>query len=104
MTTSTVPFHRTYWVLPGKLLAGYCPGSKDPKEATEKLTALIRDLRKDCEDSSRESPEMMEQRKMVVESGHECTYKITYPNGMIYIRHDRKPPPPLKRETNSGGL
>jgi hypothetical protein len=60
MTTPPVPFPGSYWVLPGKLLAGYCPGSKDPKEATEKLTALIRDLRKDCEDSSRESPEMRE--------------------------------------------
>ena len=36
-----VPFPRSYWVIPGKLLAGFYPGSKDPKEATEKLTALI---------------------------------------------------------------
>jgi hypothetical protein len=36
-----VPFPRSYWVIPGKILAGYYPGSKDPKEATTKLTALI---------------------------------------------------------------
>ena len=41
MTTPPVPFPRSYWVIPGKLLAGFYPGSKDPKEATAKLTALI---------------------------------------------------------------
>lgn len=41
MTTPPVPFPRSYWVIPGKLLAGYYPGAKDPKEATAKLTALI---------------------------------------------------------------
>ena len=41
MTAPPVPFPRSYWVIPGKLLAGSCPGSKDPKEATTKLTALI---------------------------------------------------------------
>jgi hypothetical protein len=41
MTTPPVPFPRSYWVIPGKLLAGFYPGSKDPKEATTELTALI---------------------------------------------------------------
>ena len=41
MPTPPVPFPRSYWVIPGKLLAGFYPGSKDPKEATAKLTALI---------------------------------------------------------------
>ena len=41
MTTPPVPFPRSYWVIPGKLLAGFYPGAKDPKEATTKLTALI---------------------------------------------------------------
>jgi hypothetical protein len=41
MTTPPVPFSRSYWVIPDKLLAGYYPGSKDPKEATVKLTTLI---------------------------------------------------------------
>jgi protein tyrosine phosphatase len=41
MTTPPVPFPRSYWVVPGKLLAGCYPGAKDPKEATDKLTALI---------------------------------------------------------------
>ena len=41
MTTPPVPFPRSYWVIPGKLLAGCYPGSKEPKEATTKLTALI---------------------------------------------------------------
>ena len=36
-----VPFPRSYWVIPDKLLAGFYPGSKDPQEATAKLTALI---------------------------------------------------------------
>jgi protein tyrosine phosphatase len=41
MITPPVPFPRSYWVIPGKLLAGFYPGSKDLKEATSKLTALI---------------------------------------------------------------
>ena len=41
MTTFSVPFPHSYWVIPGKLLAGFYPGSKDPKEAAAKLTALI---------------------------------------------------------------
>jgi protein tyrosine phosphatase len=41
MTAPLVPFPRSYWVIFGKLLAGFYPGSKDPKEATTKLTALI---------------------------------------------------------------
>jgi hypothetical protein len=41
MTTSPVPFPRSYWVIPGKLLAGCYPGAKDPRDATAKLTALI---------------------------------------------------------------
>jgi hypothetical protein len=41
MTTPPVPFHRSYWVVPGKLLAGFYPGAKDPKEAAAKLTALL---------------------------------------------------------------
>ena len=41
MTTLPVPYPRSYWVVPGILLAGCYPGAKDPKEATEKLTALL---------------------------------------------------------------
>jgi hypothetical protein len=41
MTTLPVPSPRSYWVVPGKLLAGCYPGAKYPKEATEKLTALL---------------------------------------------------------------
>ena len=41
MITSPVPFPRSYWVIPAKLLAGCYPGTKVPKEATAKLTALI---------------------------------------------------------------
>jgi hypothetical protein len=41
MTAPPVPFPRSYWIIPGKLLAGFYLGAKDHKEATEKLTALI---------------------------------------------------------------
>jgi hypothetical protein len=41
MTALSVPFPRSYWVIPDKLLAGFYPGAKDPKEAAAKLTALI---------------------------------------------------------------
>ena len=37
----TVPFDRSYWVIPGKLLAGCYPGSKDKTEARQKLNGLI---------------------------------------------------------------
>jgi hypothetical protein len=41
MTTPPTPFPSSYWVVPGKLLAGYYPGAKDPKEATSKIAALL---------------------------------------------------------------
>lgn len=42
MTTPLLPFPRSYGVIPAKLLDGFYPGSKDPKEATGKLAALIK--------------------------------------------------------------
>ena len=39
--THSVPFPRSYWVVPGKLLAGYYPGSKDKDEAHLKLRGLL---------------------------------------------------------------
>ena len=38
---SNVPFNRSYWVVPGKLLAGCYPGSKDPIELERNLKGLI---------------------------------------------------------------
>ena len=38
---SSVPFPRSYWVVPGRFLAGAYPGSVNPKEAREKISALI---------------------------------------------------------------
>lgn len=36
-----VPFDCCYWVLPGRLLAGCCPGDIDPAEAQKKLHRLF---------------------------------------------------------------
>lgn len=36
-----VPFSDTYWVSPGKLLAGVTPGSADPDASRRNLTALV---------------------------------------------------------------
>ena len=36
-----VPFNRSYWVVPGKLLAGGYPGSENPVEEERKLKGLI---------------------------------------------------------------
>jgi len=36
-----VPFNRSYWVVPAKLLAGGYPGSEDPVEEERKLKGLI---------------------------------------------------------------
>jgi hypothetical protein len=36
-----VPFNRSYWVVPGKLLAGGYPGSEDPVEEERNLKGLI---------------------------------------------------------------
>jgi hypothetical protein len=41
MITPPLPFPRSYWVVPGKLLAGCSPGAKDPIDATGKITALL---------------------------------------------------------------
>lgn len=37
----SVPFGRSYWVVPGQFLAGCYPGSLDKKEADRKLRALL---------------------------------------------------------------
>ena len=36
-----VPFNRSYWIVPGKLLAGCYPGSKDPIEEERNLKGFI---------------------------------------------------------------
>jgi len=36
-----VPFNRSYWVIPGKFLAGCYPGSKNQDEQHQKLRALL---------------------------------------------------------------
>jgi len=38
---SRIPFNRSYWVVPGKLLAGGYPGSENPVEEKRKLKGLI---------------------------------------------------------------
>ena len=39
--TPPVPFDRSYWVLPGRLLAGFYPGAPSDEEAEQKLGALL---------------------------------------------------------------
>jgi hypothetical protein len=39
--TLKVPFNRSYWVVPGKLLAGGYPGSEDPIEEKRRLKGFI---------------------------------------------------------------
>lgn len=40
-TALPLPFPHSYWVIPGKLLAGHYPGSSDPIEAHRKLIGLV---------------------------------------------------------------
>ncbi len=35
------PFQRSYWVVPGKLMAGYYPGAQVRTDAQEKLDAMV---------------------------------------------------------------
>jgi protein tyrosine phosphatase (PTP) superfamily phosphohydrolase (DUF442 family) len=39
--TPPVPFDRSYWVLPNRLLAGFYPGAPSDEEAEQKLGALL---------------------------------------------------------------
>ena len=39
--SAALPFRRSYWVEPHRLLAGFFPGDKDPLTATAKCSALI---------------------------------------------------------------
>lgn len=41
MKNHPVPFPRSYWVVPEKLLAGYYPGSRDSATAQSKLKGLL---------------------------------------------------------------
>ena len=36
-----LPFKYCYWAVPGKILAGCCPGTIDPSMAHEQLTELV---------------------------------------------------------------
>jgi protein-tyrosine phosphatase len=42
MNSPTLPFYHSYWVAPGKFMAGYYPSSEDPEERQKKLKALLR--------------------------------------------------------------
>lgn len=39
--SSITPYPRSYWVVPGRLLAGFYPGAPEPVEAAGKLQALF---------------------------------------------------------------
>ena len=39
--TKRVPFSRSYWVVPGKFMAGCYPGSENRQQAFQKLTGLL---------------------------------------------------------------
>ena len=39
-TSPPLPFHKSYWVVPGKLLAGEYPGALQPEAAEERIQAL----------------------------------------------------------------
>ena len=41
MTTPGLPFERSYWADPGKLMAGYYPGDADEATAQAKLESLL---------------------------------------------------------------
>ena len=41
MNINSVPFARSYWVVPGKLLAGYYPGDLDTSKMEKKLKGLL---------------------------------------------------------------
>ena len=36
-----LPFPYSYWAVPGKILAGCCPGSMDPESAHEQLSGIV---------------------------------------------------------------
>ena len=38
---NNIPFDRSYWVIPGQLLAGFFPGSKDPVQESANMEGLI---------------------------------------------------------------
>lgn len=40
-STSSLPFARSYWAQPGKLLAGFMPGDRNPVVVEKKLDALL---------------------------------------------------------------
>ena len=38
---NNIPFDRSYWVVPGRLLAGYYPGDRQEEVMTLKLQGLL---------------------------------------------------------------
>lgn len=41
MPRHSIPFPRSYWVIPGKLLAGCYPGAEEAETAKQKLSSLV---------------------------------------------------------------
>jgi len=50
-----IPFERSYWVSPGRLLAGHYPGAINRDKATENLKALMRAGIRTCLDLTEEN-------------------------------------------------
>lgn len=41
VSLGVIPYDRSYWVVPGRLLAGYYPASRDPARERERLERLV---------------------------------------------------------------
>lgn len=41
MSDEVIPFERSYWIIPGRLLAGNYPTGENSEETTQKLTRLV---------------------------------------------------------------
>lgn len=67
MKNHNVPFARSYWVVPGKLLAGCYPGDKNPRQAEAKLRGLLAS-------GIRVVVNLMEEDEI----GHDGEYFVTY--------------------------
>ena len=75
-----IPFPRSYWVVPSKLLAGYFPGDKNPTVATNKLGGLL-----DC--GVRHVINLMEEDETDYQGKPFAPYRQMLPPETVMVRH-----------------
>jgi hypothetical protein len=79
-----LPFENSYWVLPGKLLAGEYPGRREDQESRRRLQALIRSGIRICVDLTKPGEVSPSYREAFLDELAQYGYEGNYYHFPIY--------------------